>query len=120
MDFYGILLGCKQGRSSSDWIDYNFFGHQLVVHLDKNIKIKSFNSVDGKNVPVRHFGLILDWENWHIIKNNLIKQKVSFIIEPYIRFSGQKGEQATLFIADPSFNGIELKSFKEKEMIFAT
>ena len=120
--FYTQILGCSLGRTNDKWIDFNFFGHQITAHLSPesfNLKDDA-NIVDGKNVPVRHFGLILDWENWHIIKNNLIKQKVSFIIEPYIRFSGQKGEQATLFIADPSFNGIELKSFKEKEMIFAT
>ncbi len=120
--FYTQILGCSLGRTNDKWIDFNFFGHQITAHLSPesfNLEDDA-NIVDGKNVPVRHFGLILDWENWHIIKNNLIKQKVSFIIEPYIRFSGQKGEQATLFIADPSFNGIELKSFKEKEMIFAT
>ena len=87
----------------------------FIIHKKKS---KKYNIVDGKDVPVRHFGLILNWQDWHNIKDNLIRNKVTFIIDPYIRFKGQKGEQATLFIVDPSLNGIELKSFKEKEMIF--
>ena len=119
-DFYVNMLGCSKGRSSTKWIDFNFYGHQITAHLSPESFIKKdiSNKVDGKDVPVRHFGLILNWEDWHNIKDNLLKNKVTFIIEPYIRFKGQKGEQATLFIVDPSLNGIELKSFKEKEMIF--
>ena len=120
--FYTDILGCSLGRTNEKWIDFNFFGHQITAHLSpESFSLEDIaNTVDGKNVPVRHFGLILDWEDWHTIKDRLIKQKVTFIIEPYIRFKGQKGEQATLFIADPSLNGIELKSFKDKKMIFST
>tara|TARA_B100000579_G_C22485675_1_gene690040 strand:- start:155 stop:583 length:429 start_codon:yes stop_codon:yes gene_type:complete len=119
--FYTEILGCSLGRTNPKWIDFNFYGHQITAHLSPESFIKEgiVNQVDGKNVPVRHFGLILSWIDWHIIKENLLEKKVKFIIDPYIRFQGQKGEQATLFIADPSFNGIELKSFKEKEMIFS-
>jgi len=119
-DFYTDILGCSLGRTNEKWIDFNFYGHQITAHLSPESFIKKdiSNKVDGKDVPVRHFGLILNWEDWHNIKDNLLKNKVTFIIEPYIRFKGQKGEQATLFIVDPSLNGIELKSFKEKEMIF--
>ena len=120
--FYTEILGCSLGRTNAKWIDFNFYGHQITAHLSPESFIKKdvANIVDGKNVPVRHFGLILSWLDWHNIKDNLLKKKVTFIIDPYVRFKGQKGEQATLFIADPSFNGIELKSFKEKEMIFSS
>ncbi|MBH87800.1 MAG: glyoxalase [Pelagibacterales bacterium] len=119
--FYTEILGCSLGRTNPKWIDFNFYGHQITAHLSPESFIKKdiINQVDGKNVPVRHFGLILSWTDWHIIKENLLEKQVKFIIDPYIRFQGKKGEQATLFIADPSFNGIELKSFKEKEMIFS-
>ena len=120
--FYTQILGCTLGRITNKWIDFNFFGHQITAHLSpESFVMKDIaNIVDSKNVPVRHFGLILDWEDWHILKDNLLKLKVTFIIEPYIRFKGQSGEQATLFIADPSFNGIEIKSFKDKKMIFSS
>ena len=120
--FYTEILGCSLGRTNAKWIDFNFYGHQITAHLSPESFAKKdiANIVDGKNVPVRHFGLILNWLDWHNIKDNLLKKKVTFIIDPYVRFKGQKGEQATLFIADPSFNGIELKSFKEKEMIFSS
>ena len=120
--FYTEVLGCSIGRTNPKWIDFNFYGHQITAHLSP----ESFNhndvvnKVDGKDVPVRHFGLILEWIDWHSIKEHLFEKKVDFIIEPYIRFKGKKGEQATLFISDPSFNGIELKSFKAKEMIFSS
>ena len=119
--FYTEVLGCSIGRTNSKWIDFNFFGHQITAHLsEKYFDLKKYDSkVDGMNVPVRHFGLIMDWEDWHEIKDNLISKKVNFIIKPYIRFKNDPGEQATLFIEDPSCNGIELKSFKEKRMIFA-
>ena len=119
--FYTQILGCSTGRSSDHWIDFNMWGHQVVAHLSPDeAKESSKNAVDGHGVPVRHFGVILSMEEWEALAERVKIADVSFIIEPYIRFSGQKGEQATLFIADPSFNGIELKSFKEKEMIFAT
>ena len=120
--FYTEILGCTLGRINEKWLDFDFFGHQITAHLSpESFNVKDIaNIVDGKNVPVRHFGLILDWADWHSFKNNLVKKKVTFIIKPYVRFKGQKGEQATLFIADPSFNGIEIKSFKEKERIFSS
>ena len=119
--FYINCLGCSIGRTSKEWIDFNFYGHQITAHLSPDsCDFENNNKVDGKNVPVRHFGLILDWDDWHLIKEKLVKNKVEFIVEPYIRFENKPGEQATLFIIDPSFNGIELKSFKDKDMIFAT
>ena len=119
--FYTNFLGCTIGRTSTQWIDFNFYGHQITAHLSPgSCDEVNNNKVDDKNVPVRHFGLIMDWADWHIAKNKLIKNKVQFIIEPYIRFKNKPGEQATLFIVDPSHNGIELKSFKDKSMIFAT
>jgi len=121
-DFYTKILGCKIGRSSETWIDFNFFGHQITAHLSvkrsDNNEVK--NKVDGKNVPVRHFGLVMDWQDWHQMKDKLISYKTNFLIEPYLRFKGEIGEQATLFVSDPSLNVIELKSFKNKEMLFAS
>tara|TARA_B110000238_G_scaffold198666_1_gene243876 strand:- start:2208 stop:2633 length:426 start_codon:yes stop_codon:yes gene_type:complete len=119
--FYTNFLGCTIGRASNKWIDFNFYGHQITAHLSpESCDIVNNNKVDEKIVPVRHFGLIMDWDDWHIAKNKLIQNKAEFIIEPYIRFKNKPGEQATLFIVDPSINGIELKSFKDKSMIFAT
>ena len=119
-DFYMNILGCSKGRSSTKWIDFNFYGHQITAHLSpSSCDVINNNKVDGQSVPVRHFGLIMDWDDWHIAKDKLIKNKAQFIIDPYIRFKNKSGEQATLFIVDPSFNGIELKSFKDKNMIFA-
>jgi len=118
--FYTNILGCSIGRTSDDWIDFNFYGHQITAHLSPDSCDIVYNKVDDKSVPVRHFGLIMDWEDWHIAKDKLIQNKAQFIIEPYIRFKNKPGEQATLFIVDPSINGIELKSFKNKSMIFAT
>ena len=118
--FYTNFLGCTIGRTSNEWIDFNFYGHQITAHLSPDSFDVVYNKVDDKSVPVRHFGLIMDWEDWHIAKDKLIQNKAQFIIEPYIRFRNKPGEQATLFIVDPSINGIELKSFKNKSMIFAT
>ena len=119
--FYTNFLGCTIGGTSTQWIDFNFYRHQITAHLSPgSCDEVNNNKVDDKNVPVRHFGLIMDWADWHIAKNKLIKNKVQFIIEPYIRFKNKPGEQATLFIVGPSHNGIELKSFKDKSMIFAT
>tara|TARA_B110000438_G_C15786758_1_gene638776 strand:+ start:465 stop:890 length:426 start_codon:yes stop_codon:yes gene_type:complete len=118
--FYTNYLGCSVGRTSNKWIDFNFYGHQITAHLSpSSCDVINNNKVDGQSVPVRHFGLIMDWDDWHIAKDKLIKNKAQFIIEPYIRFKNKSGEQATLFIVDPSFNGIELKSFKDNNMIFA-
>ena len=118
-EFYGKLLNCQQGRSSNHWIDFNFFGHQLVVHLDDNIKTKSFNSVDGKDVPIPHFGLVLDWKDWQLMKEKLETSKLDFIIKPYVRFKGEVGEQATMFFLDPSGNALEFKAFKNIDQLFA-
>ncbi|MDA0782328.1 MAG: VOC family protein [Rickettsiales bacterium] len=118
--FYSQLLGCTIGRSSKKWIDFNFFGHQLSVHLKPEETTKAQNNkVDGKSVPVRHFGIVLDWANWLKLAKELEEQNMDFIIEPYIRFEGKPGEQATMFFYDPSGNALEFKSFKDESMLFA-
>lgn len=118
--FYGTLLGCSEGRSTDKWIDYNFFGHQLSVHLKpEEVKQITANEVDGKNVPVRHFGIILEWDIWHQLAEKLQAHGLQFVIEPYIRFKGNVGEQATMFFLDPSFNALEFKSFKDMSQVFA-
>ena len=118
-EFYTKILGCTLGRSSEHWIDFNLFGHQVVAHLnpDELSKTKTSN-VDDKQVPVRHFGIILEWEKWHQFSIELKEKGVKFIIEPYIRFKGEIGEQATMFFLDPSGNALEFKSFKDPKMIF--
>lgn len=118
--FYGDLLGCPEGRSSGDWVDFDFFGHQIVAHLapDECAPVQR-SGVDGKEVPVRHFGLVLDMDAWRKLADNL-NGKVDFIIEPYTRFVGEPGEQATMFFSDPSGNAIELKAFADREQLFAT
>ncbi len=118
--FYSAILGCAQGREADRWIDFDFFGHQLSFHLaDLDHFNEPTNSVDGKNVPVRHFGVVLDWDDWHTLSATLRKEKTEFIIEPYIRFKGETGEQATMFFLDPSGNALEFKSFKDMSQIFA-
>ena len=117
--FYTNTLLCKVGRSSEEWIDFNLFGHQIVAHLDKSMDLEnSLNIVDGKKVPVRHFGIVMKWKKWHQFVDHLTNENVDFLIEPHIRFKGKSGEQATFFIKDPSGNALEFKSFKDKEMIF--
>ena len=118
-EFYTKILGCTLGRSSEHWIDFNLFGHQVVAHLnpDELSKTKTSN-VDEKQVPVRHFGIILEWEKWQQFSIELKEKGVEFIIEPYIRFKGEIGEQATMFFLDPSGNALEFKSFKDPKMIF--
>tara|TARA_B100000902_G_scaffold393274_1_gene447191 strand:+ start:2165 stop:2590 length:426 start_codon:yes stop_codon:yes gene_type:complete len=117
MKFYTNILGCTIGRSSEKWIDLNFFNHQLVLHLSEiNLNYNS-NKVDNKKIPIPHFGVILSWNEWQILSKK-IKDKISFIIEPYIRFKGQIGEQATMFFLDPDSNALEFKSFKDDKMIF--
>ena len=118
-EFYTKILGCTLGRSSEHWIDFNLFGHQVVAHLnpDDLSKTKTSN-VDDKQVPVRHFGIILEWEKWQQFSIELKEKGVEFIIEPYIRFKGEIGEQATMFFLDPSGNALEFKSFKDPKMIF--
>ena len=115
--FYKDILGCSLGRSSDEWIDFNFFEHQLVIHKSNSIQENKYNSVDGHDVPIPHFGVILDWEQWHKFSNR-IKDDIEFVIEPYIRFKGQTGEQATMFFLDPDNNALEFKAFKNDKMIF--
>ena len=119
--FYREILGCEEGRSSDHWVDFNLFGHQLVIHHKEksNEKIHT-NPVDGKNVPVPHFGVVLEWEVFQDFSKQLIDKGIDFIIEPYIRFEGQPGEQATMFFMDPAGNALEFKSFKDFDEIFAT
>ncbi|PHR61500.1 MAG: glyoxalase [Robiginitomaculum sp.] len=119
--FYIDMFAVEIGREAEKWIDINFFGHQVSFHLKPEIFVdEPTNEVDGKSVPVRHFGVILDWDEWHNLSAHLKSQNVSFIIEPYIRFKGETGEQATLFFLDPSGNALEFKSFKDKNQIFAS
>jgi extradiol dioxygenase family protein len=118
--FYGELLGCPEGRSSAEWVDFDFFGHQIVAHLSANeAGHKEHNVVDGENVPVRHFGAILSMDEWRKLAARLQKRNVSFIIEPGIRFEGMAGEQATFFFLDPSGNALEFKAFNDETNIFA-
>ncbi len=119
--FYGELLNCRQGREAKKWIDYDFFGHQLSVHLkpEETTHVKA-NDVDGKQVPVRHFGIILPWNEWHALADKLKAVHTKFVIEPYIRFKGEVGEQATMFFLDPSGNALEFKSFKDMGQVFAS
>lgn len=118
--FYGKLLGCTQGRHSDHWIDWNFFGHQLVTHkVEQMPVISGHNSVDSKAVPVPHFGVVLSMSNWHALANRLRDNDVEFVIEPYIRFRGQTGEQATMFLLDPCGNALEFKAFANIDQLFA-
>lgn len=118
-EFYGALFGCPEGRSSQHWVDFDFFGHQLVAHLDPTRRAVHFNEVDGKDVPVPHFGIVLDWDEWHALAKRLAEGGVRFVIEPGIRFQGEVGEQATMFFYDPSGNAIEFKAFRDKSRLFA-
>lgn len=119
--FYREILGCEEGRSTDHWVDFNFFGHQFVIHIDENHSQKAAptNQVDGKAVPVPHFGVVLKWQVWNDLAEKMKTLKTEFIIEPYIRFEGQIGEQATMFFVDPEGNALEFKSFKDREQIFA-
>lgn len=118
--FYAGLLGCAVGRESERWIDFNFFGHQISAHVaPEECRDPAHNPVDGKAVPVRHFGAILEWDAWHALAERLRAAGVEFLIEPYLRFAGQPGEQATMFFRDPSGNCLELKSFRDMAQVFA-
>ncbi|KXI30221.1 VOC family protein [Paraglaciecola hydrolytica] len=120
-EFYGELLGCAQGRSSEQWIDWNFFGHQLVTHLVAQMPSRPTpNEVDSHAVPVPHFGVVLAWDDWQQLADKLTAAKTHFILEPYIRFKGQVGEQATLFFLDPAGNALEFKAFKDLGQLFAS
>src|SRR3954470_3691172 len=108
--FYGQLLGCREGRSSDEWVDFDFFGHQIVAHLSPSEGgAEGSNCVDGEDVPVRHFGVILEMPEWRDLAGRLAGAGVKFLIEPGVRFEGQPGEQATLFVRDPSGNALEFK-----------
>jgi hypothetical protein len=115
--FYGGLLGCREGRSAAEWVDFDFFGHQLVCHVvpgaggDK----PAHNPVDGHDVPIPHFGMVLEMSDWEALAKALKSAGVPFVIEPHVRFRGQAGEQATLFLTDPSGNALEFKSFRDIE-----
>jgi uncharacterized protein len=117
--FYGDLLGCPEGRSAPEWVDFDFYGHQIVAHLCNTGGDVATNPVDGENVPVRHFGVILNLTEWETITHKLSAAGVSFIIAPQIRFKGLPGEQATCFFLDPSGNALELKAFANDSMVFA-
>jgi uncharacterized protein len=119
--FYGELLGCAEGRSSAEWVDFDFFGHQLVAHLDHSGAARRpvHNAVDGKDVPVPHFGVVLAWQQWHELADRLRAAGTHFGIEPGIRFQGQVGEQATMFFQDPSGNALEFKAFRDLAQLFA-
>ena len=118
--FYVGLLECSVGREDARWVDFNFFGHQITAHLVADeLSPGPTNPVDGKAIPVRHFGVILPWEAWQALADRLQQAQVSFLVPPYIRFAGHVGEQATLFIQDPAGNGLEFKAFKDPQRVFA-
>lgn len=118
--FYRDVLGCEEGRSSDHWVDFSFFGHQLVIHYKpKSEETVHTNPVDGKDVPVPHFGIVLPWHDFQTFADYLKTKDIQFVIEPYIRFEGQIGEQATMFFYDPAGNALEFKSFKDLSQLFA-
>ena len=119
-DFYGKLLGCPEGRSSADWIDFDFYGHQIVAHLAPDeVGHKTTSAVDGEQVPVRHFGAILKPADWTALAERLKAAGTAFVIEPHTRFPGEAGEQSTMFFLDPSGNALEFKAFADDAMVFA-
>lgn len=119
--FYRDTLGCEEGRSSDHWVDFNFFGHQLVIHIKEDANnIAASNAVDGKEVPVPHFGVVLTMDDFHTLAQRVEEKGIEFIIEPYTRFEGETGEQATMFFKDPSGNALEFKAFKNLDQLFAT
>jgi len=118
--FYGALLGCAEGRSAERWVDFSLHGHQLSAHLVEGIEARNAtNPVDGDDVPIPHFGLILDWADWHELAERLRGLGTAFVIEPHVRFAGKAGEQATMFLKDPSGNALEFKAFEDPKRIFA-
>lgn len=117
--FYRDIMGFEEGRSSDRWVDFNFYGHQFVIHMvDSSTELEA-NPVDGHAVPVPHFGVILDMSDWEKLADRLKAANVKFVIEPYVRFKGEIGEQATMFFMDPSGNALEFKAFKDESQIFA-
>lgn len=119
--FYRDILELEEGRSSQHWVDFNFFGHQLVIHYKAKSDHETTysNPVDGKDVPVPHFGVILEWNTWETLAEKLTKKEIKFVIKPYIRFKGETGEQGTMFFYDPCGNALEFKAFKNTSQIFA-
>ncbi len=119
--FYGAFLGCAEGRSSPDWVDFDFFGHQIVAHKVAAQAMSDVTSlVDGDNVPVRHFGVVMALPEWEALATKLKAAAVAFVIEPHIRFKGLPGEQATMFFLDPFGNALEFKAFANPDQLFAT
>ncbi len=119
--FYGGFLGCGEGRSAADWVDFDFFGHQIVAHkVDRAQMTDATSLVDGQDVPVRHFGVVLDLPAWHALAERFRAAGVRFVIAPYVRFQGQPGEQATMFFLDPFGNALEFKAFGDMDRLFVT
>ncbi|GAB5094473.1 VOC family protein [Caballeronia sp. HLA56] len=119
-EFYGDLLGCPEGRSSPDWVDFDFYGHQIVAHLaPEEVGHRTTSAVDGDAVPVRHFGVVLSIPQWEALAEKLRAANTRFIIEPHVRFKGEVGEQATMFFLDPSGNAVEIKAFANMASLFA-
>lgn len=121
-EFYGNILGLPQGRTDEHWTDYNFYGHQLVIHYKAKENTNSIHhgAVDGHQVPVPHFGIVLEYADWEALAERVKAANIKFVIEPYIRFKGETGEQATMFFLDPCGNALEFKSFKDISQLFAT
>ena len=117
-NFYSEKLGFKEGRSSENWVDFNFFGHQLVIHETNELGKSAKNLVDGHGVPIPHFGVVLNIKEWNLFKNRLVSKKIKFFIEPYVRFKNLPGEQATMFFLDPSGNSLEFKAYKNLKNLF--
>ena len=118
--FYGELLGCPEGRSSAQWVDFDFRGHQIVAHLaPQQVHAVAAHDVDGDAVPVRHFGLVLAMDDWHALAERLRAAGTRFVLEPHVRFEGQPGEQATMFLCDPCGNALEFKAFADRARLFA-
>ncbi len=118
--FYGGLLDCREGRSADRWVDFDFFGHQISAHLRPGrAAADDTNEVDGDDVPVRHFGVVLDWHAWERLRDRIATSGAEFLIEPHVRFAGQVGEQATMFVRDPSGNALEFKAFRDTGRLFA-
>ncbi len=117
--FYVDVLGCGTGRECPDWIDFDFEGHQIVAHLAPEESSASAHDVDGKAIPVRHYGLILPWDRWEQMADRLRQHGIPFLVEPYVRFARQPGEQGTLFVRDPSGNALEFKTFRSDDAVFA-
>lgn len=116
--FYGTLLNCPEGRSSDHWIDFDLYGHQIVAHYSAEATAAIHNPVDGHAVPVPHFGVVLPWKDWQELAERVKQHGIDFVIEPYVRFEGQPGEQATMFFLDPSGNALEFKAFKNPTDLF--